>query len=80
MTGYPRNQIIVTITVNDENDTTTKTVVNVEDVRIAPGYKEEESNQPENTMGSETIVFFMGANFDQVTFPQYYFNGKLFDP
>jgi len=47
---------------------------------FTPGYREDENIRAEDIAGTETIVFSMGANRDEAPFPQYYVNGKPFDP
>lgn len=95
MRGHPHDQILATIVVtavnaDEEGDgdvgdgedihSILRPTVPIEDMEFTPGYKEDESIKAEDIAGAETIVFSMGANFDQVPFPQYYVNGRSFDP
>lgn len=79
MRGHPHNQILATITVT-ENSSVLSNPIPVSEMEFTPGYDESENIQAEDIAASETIVFSMGANFDQAPFPQYYVNGKPFDP
>jgi len=47
---------------------------------FTPSYAEEETIQSTDIAKTETIVFSMGANRDEAPFPQYFVNGKPFDP
>jgi len=85
MRGHPHDQILATIVVTEElNDDDKKKeevvrpTVPIPSMTFTPGYTDEESVQPENIQSSETITFSMGANFDQIPFPQYYINGHSF--
>ena len=94
MRGHPNDQILATIVVtavnadeggdgdvgDGEDINSILPTVPIEDMEFTPGYKEDESIKAEDIAGAETIVFSMGANFDQVPFPQYYVNGRSFDP
>lgn len=80
MRGHPHNQILATITVTDNAAFDSNSYIPISDMEFTPGYNESENIQPEDIVGSETIVFSMGSNFDQAPFPQYYVNGKPFDP
>lgn len=79
MRGHPHNQILATITVGTEVHTQLPTIP-ISEMLFTPGYQEDEAIQGEDIVKTETIVFSMGANRDQVPFPQYYVNGKAFDP
>ena len=81
MRGHPHDQILATIVVTDDDSAYTHTrAIDIRDMRFTPGYKPNESIQAKNIASSETIIFSMGANFDQVPFPQYYVNGHPFRP
>lgn len=80
MRGHPHDQILATITVSEASDDTVVPTVPIADMEFTPGYSEEENIKPEDIAGQETIVFSMGADFDKTPFPQYYVNGKSFDP
>lgn len=79
MLGHPHSQILATITV-EENPQAQRPTIPVHDMRFTPGYREDESIQSHQIAKTETIVFSMGADRDQAPFPQYYVNGKPFDP
>jgi FtsP/CotA-like multicopper oxidase with cupredoxin domain len=79
MLGHPHEQILATITVDKLGQHQLPTIPIVEMV-FTPGYEEDESIQAHDIMATETIVFFMGANRDEAPFPQYFVNGKSFDP
>jgi FtsP/CotA-like multicopper oxidase with cupredoxin domain len=49
-------------------------------LRFTPGYDPSETIESHQITKTETIVFSMGTNRDQAPFPQYYINGKAFDP
>lgn len=80
MYGHPHNQILATITVDENDDKSLQPTIPIMDMTFTPGYKEEESIQAEDIVKSETIVFSMGANRNEAPFPQYYVNGAPFDP
>lgn len=89
MRGHPHDQILATIVVKEANNSPDASnrklfvsypTVPISEMEFTPGYSEEENIQAEDIVGAETIVFSMGANFDQTPFPQYYINGKAFDP
>ena len=79
MYGHPHNQILATITVTEDAVTQLPTIP-IEEMTFTPGYLEEETIEAHNIVDTETIVFSMGANRDMAPFPQYYVNGKPFDP
>jgi FtsP/CotA-like multicopper oxidase with cupredoxin domain len=89
MYGHPKDQILATITVvngdgdgdgdGDANNVAAPTVP-ISEMRFTPGYSPEETIQSHEIVQTETIVFSMGANRDQVPFPQYYVNGLAFAP
>jgi FtsP/CotA-like multicopper oxidase with cupredoxin domain len=79
MYGHPHDQLLATITV-DENKPSTLPKVPIEEMRFTPGYGPEETIEAHQIVKTETIVFSMGANRDQAPFPQYYINGKAFAP
>jgi FtsP/CotA-like multicopper oxidase with cupredoxin domain len=79
MYGHPHDQLLATITV-DENRPSQVPTVSIEDMVFTPGYGREETIQAHDIVKTETIVFSMGANRDQAPFPQYYINGKAFAP
>jgi hypothetical protein len=87
MLGHPHNQILATITVTpnaaaEDGSASSSLRPNtlISEMVFTPGYQPEEPIDAANIAGSETIVFSMGANRDQVPFPaQYYVNGKPFD-
>lgn len=82
MRGHPHDQILATIIVHDSKNELQPSypTIPISEMEFTPGYSEAEDIQAEDIAGSETIVFSMGANFDQTPFPQYYINGKPFDP
>mmetsp|Transcript_12787 Transcript_12787/g.23998 ORF Transcript_12787/g.23998 Transcript_12787/m.23998 type:complete len:650 (-) Transcript_12787:170-2119(-) len=87
MRGHPHDQILATIVVHDDSNQRRRVqtslsypTVAISDMEFTPGYSEAEDIQAEDIVGAETMVFSMGANFDQTPFPQYYINGKPFDP
>ena len=79
MRGHPHNQILATITVV-EPQKERQPVMPISAMRFTPGYTANENIQSEDIVQTETIVFSMGANRDQAPFPQYYVNGRAFDP
>jgi len=84
MRGHPHDQILATIDVLerdvDVDDPNVNIPIPIDEMEFTPGYKEEESIKASDIVASETIVFSMGAMFDQVPFPQYYVNGHPYDP
>ena len=67
MYGHPHNQILATITVPENNDDKSLLpTIPIMDMRFTPGYTKEESIQAEDIVASETIVFSMGANRNEV--------------
>lgn len=91
MYGHPKDQLLATLVVTDdanENETEESikaqavrhTPSSISEMRFTPGYSPEESIQAHDIVQTETIVFSMGANRDQIPFPQYYVNGKPFAP
>jgi FtsP/CotA-like multicopper oxidase with cupredoxin domain len=83
MRGHPHDQILATITVVEpprEDAAKEPVIVSIPNMRFTPGYTKEEDIQSHDIVKTETIVFSMGANRDQAPFPQYYVNGKPFDP
>lgn len=79
MLGHPHSQILATITVTEEDGVQLPTIP-IKDMRFTPGYSEDEDIESHQIAKTETIIFSMGANRDQAPFPQYYVNGKAFDP
>jgi FtsP/CotA-like multicopper oxidase with cupredoxin domain len=79
MYGHPHNQILATITVGETVRTQLPTMP-ISEMSFTPGYLEEESIRAHDIVATETIVFSMGANRDMAPFPQYYVNGKPYDP
>lgn len=79
MRGHPHDQILATISV-DETVRTQLPVKPISEMRFTPGYKDDENIEAHEIVETETIVFSMGANRNQAPFPQYYVNGKAFDP
>jgi FtsP/CotA-like multicopper oxidase with cupredoxin domain len=47
---------------------------------FTPGYTKEETIHSHQIVKTEVIVFSMGANRNQVPFPQYYVNGRAYNP
>lgn len=80
MYGHPHNQILATITVEENGSTASIPNIPIDDMRFTPGYAPEESIKAEDIVASESIVFSMGADRDKAPFPQYYVNGKPFHP
>ena len=80
MWGHPHDQILATITVDDSTVRTQLPTIPISEMRFTPGYDESESIEAHNIAKTETIVFSMGANRDEAPFPQYFVNGKPFDP
>ena len=80
MMGHPHSQILATITVHPTTSTTIVPTIPIDDMVFTPGYPIDETIQAEDIVASETIVFSMGADRDKAPFPQYYVNGKAFDP
>ncbi|GKY96692.1 hypothetical protein MPSEU_000628700 [Mayamaea pseudoterrestris] len=88
MHGHPHDQILAMITVRDVSDVamesklvaSANTVQDIANLRLTPGYHSSETIQSHEITRTETIVFSMGTNRDQAPFPQYYINGKAFDP
>ena len=81
MLGHPHDAILSTITVTEApKDIDVTPTMPIANMTFTPGYTEEESISPEEIVGSETIVFSMGSEFDKAPFPQYFVNGKPFDP
>ena len=82
MRGHPHNQILATVTVTEDysDGTAVRPTRPIEEMTFTPGYDESESIQAEDIVKSETIVFSMGADRDTAPFPQYYVNGRPFDP
>jgi len=79
MLGHPHSQILATITVTERVESKLPNTP-IDDMVFTPGYPEEETIHAEDIVASETIVFSMGADRDKAPFPQYYVNGKPFDP
>ena len=81
MRGHPHDAILSTITVTEApKDVDVAPTMPIANMTFTPGYAEDESISPEEIIGSETIVFSMGSEFDKAPFPQYFVNGKPFDP
>jgi len=79
MMGHPHSQILATITVTSDNNAKLPNTP-IPDMRFTPGYTAEQDIRAEDIDASETIVFSMGADRDTAPMPQYYVNGKSFDP
>lgn len=79
MYGHPHDQILATIIV-DESLPAKPPTIPIEEMVFTPGYPEDENIEAHDIVTSETIVFSMGADRDRAPFPQYYVNGKAFDP
>lgn len=80
MYGHPHDQLLATIDVVDKGEDTVLPTVPIEDMVFTPGYKEEETIESHQITKTESIVFSMGADRNIAPFPQYYINGKAFDP
>ena len=82
MYGHPHNQTLATIAVTDEdvNGPSKRPSVPIDNMRFSPGYKPEEDVQNTDIVKTETVVFRMGSDRDTVPFPQYFVNGKSFNP
>jgi suppressor of ftsI len=80
MYGHPHDQILATIIVTDNTDAAQLPTIPISEMVFTPGYAPDDSIQAHEIEGSESIVFSMGANRNQAPFPQYYINGKAFDP
>ena len=80
MYGNPHDQILATIVVTENPDQDGFPLIPIEEMTFTPGYKEEDNIQARDVVRSESIVFSMGADRDRAPFPQYYVNGKAFDP
>jgi len=52
-----------------EREASTKPTISISQMKFTPGYKPSETITPDQITASETIVFSMGSNFDQVPFP-----------
>jgi FtsP/CotA-like multicopper oxidase with cupredoxin domain len=79
MYGHPHDQILGTIVV-EETETPDLPTMPIEQMTFTPGYADDEDIQAHDIAKTETIVFSMGANRDEAPFPQYFVNGKSFDP
>lgn len=80
MYGHPHDQILGTIIVEETDFSPKLPTVPIADMTFTPGYSEDENIQAHKIAKTETIVFSMGANRDEAPFPQYFVNGKPFDP
>jgi suppressor of ftsI len=76
MYGHPHDQILATI-IMEEAQVAPPTIP-IDQMNFLPGYQEDIISG--FVTKSDTIVFSMGANHNQAPFPQYYVNGKSFDP
>lgn len=77
MWGHPHDQILATITVTEGKQ---DNKIDLSEIEVTPGYPPEEDIQAHSIERTETIVFSMGSDRDKAPFPQYYVNGKAFDP
>lgn len=82
MYGHPHDQLLATIEVKEAavEEATPVAVDDLMDIRLTPGYEDEETIKAHDIVKTETIVFSMGANRNMAPFPQYYINGKAFAP
>ncbi|OEU08286.1 Cupredoxin [Fragilariopsis cylindrus CCMP1102] len=54
--------------------------IDIPNMIFTPGYTKEETIHSHQIVKTEIIVFSMGANRNQVPFPQYYVNGHSYSP
>jgi len=90
MYGHPHDQLLATINVIDkykynkdkdkDSNVDKPTMSIIDDMIFTPGYSKDETIESHQITKTETIVFSMGANRNMAPFPQYYVNGKSYNP